>query len=300
MISLRDKIVNENILTSTKSGLSAVREKVEKWIDDNNIDGAIINPDCSITVEGVRMGRNVVKGPIPDYIVINEIGSLIVTETDSLKNLPKRSVMLKITNSTIKDFKEVDIDACKIFEVSNCDIKSLAGLPECDVLYIGNNKQHFSKKEVKKFVNIHPNKIHTLGYYSTSFYHTLLGTNDAYYCRDELVELEKLYLKAIPELDHMKFKGGREDNSVIYFTLDFLPESKHYNGIPENSIYLTFEYDVEECSLGYRNCGHLELTEKDKAGKYKYYENPAIIRIIAIIRLYAHNYAHKVQKCLNK
>ena len=48
MISLRDKIVNENILTSTKSGLSGLKEKVEKWIDDNNIDGAIINPDCSL------------------------------------------------------------------------------------------------------------------------------------------------------------------------------------------------------------------------------------------------------------
>ena len=276
MISLRDQIVNENILTSTKYGISGLKEKVEKWIDDNNIEGAVINPDCSITVKGIQIDRNgidrnVVKGPIPDYIVINEIGHLTVTETDSLKNLPKRSVTLKITDSTIKDFKEVDIDVCKMFGVSNCDIKSLAGLPECDMLYLGNNKQHFSKKEVKKFANTNPNKIHTLGYYNPSFYHTLLGKNDADYCRGELVELEKLYLKSIPELDHMKFKGAREDNSVIYFTLDFLPESKHYNGIAENSIYLTFEYDVEEGSLEYRNCGHLELTEKDKVGKYKYY-----------------------------
>ena len=91
MISLRDQIVNENILSSTNSGLSGLRKKVEQWIDDNNIDGAIINPDCSITVKGVRIyrngiDRNVVKGPIPDYIVINETGHLTVTETDSLKN----------------------------------------------------------------------------------------------------------------------------------------------------------------------------------------------------------------------
>lgn len=271
MISLRDKIINESILASTKSGISGLKEKVKQWIADNHIEGAVINPDCSITVKGIRMDRNVVKGPIPDYIVINEIGHLTVTETDSLKNLPKRSVMLKITNSTIKDFKEVDIDACKIFEVSNCDIKSLAGLPECDVLYIGNNKQHFSKKEVKKFVNIHPNKIHTLGYYSTSFYRTLLGKNDAEYCKGELVELEKLYLKAIPELDHIKFKGSKEESSVIYINLDFLPDSKHPHGIAENSIYLTFEYNAEESVLEYRNCGHLDLTEKDRAGKYKYY-----------------------------
>ena len=271
MISLRDKIVNEGILDSTGSGKAGLKKKVEKWIADNDIKGAVINPDCSITVGGTRSGRNIVKGAIPDYIVINDIDYLIVTETDSLKNLPKRAIMLSITNSTIKDFKEVDIDYCKIFELSNCDIKSLVGLPECDVLYIGNNKQHFSKKEVRKFVKTNPNNIHTLGYYSLTFYHPLLGVNDEDYCRNELIKLEKLYFKAIPELDHVIFKGASTDNSTIYITLDFLPTSQHFNGIAENSIYLTFAYDIEDNSLEYRNGGHLELTEKDKAGKYKYY-----------------------------
>ena len=273
MISLRDKIVNEGILDSTRSGKEGLKKQVEEWIEDNNIKDATINPDCSVTIGGnVRFGKNVIKGAIPDYIVLNSVQDLTITETDSLKNMPKNAVVLTITNSSIDNFEDVNMDYCESFRVFNCDIKSLKGLPkDCNSLYIGNNKQHFTKKEIKKFVNTKPNYIYTLGYYSLKFYDLLLGQNDVNYCSDELDKLEKMYKKSVPELDHMVFSGCKEDNTTIYMKLDFLPKSEHVNGIAENSIYLQFAYNVDDCSLEYRQSGHLNLTDKDRAGKYKYY-----------------------------
>ena len=175
MISLRDKIVNEGILGSTNSGKARLKKQVEEWIEDNNIKDATINPDCSVTIGGnVRFGKNVIKGAIPDYIVLNSVQDLTITETDSLKNMPKNAVVLTITNSSIDNFEDVNMDYCESFRVFNCDIKSLKGLPkDCNSLYIGNNKQHFTKKEIKKFVNTKPNYIYTLGYYSLKFYDLL-------------------------------------------------------------------------------------------------------------------------------
>ena len=60
MISLRDKIVNEGVLNSTKSGVEGLRKHVEEWIAENNIKKAIINPDCSITIGSSRLGENVI------------------------------------------------------------------------------------------------------------------------------------------------------------------------------------------------------------------------------------------------
>ena len=201
MISLRDKIVNEGVLNSTKSGVEGVRKHVEEWIAENNIKKAIINPDCSITIGSSRLGENVIKGNIPDYIVINDAQNLTITECTSLKNFPKRVWVLMINNSTFDDFSELDVEECTSLRVSNCNFKSIKGLPkDCQTIFLGNNNNHFTKKDIKKIVNTKPQDIHTLGYYSTSWGGGwVLGTNDVEYCRKELDELEKRYNKAIPQ-----------------------------------------------------------------------------------------------------
>lgn len=273
MISLRDKIVNEGILDSTGSGKVGLKKQVENWIADNNIKDAIINPDCSVTIGGnTRWGANIVKGNIPDYIVLNNVQDLTITECTSLKNFPKSAVALIITNSTFDDFSELDMEYCETLRVANCEFRSLKGLPkDCKTIYLGNNKNHFAKKDIKKLVNTKPQDIHTLGYYSTSWGgYCVLGTNDVEYCNNELELLDKKYHKAIPQMDHM-VKGCKEDDSSIYIRLDFLPKSEHFNGIADNSIYLQFMYNIEDSSLEFRSSGHLELTDKDRAGKYKYY-----------------------------
>jgi hypothetical protein len=269
MISLKDKILNESILGSTKSGKEGLRSRVEEWIDDNNLKDAFINPDCSVTIGG---RRNVVKGNIPDFIILNSVQNLTITECTSLKNFPKTSAVLTITNSTFDNFTELDIDYCKSLRVFNCDFKSLKGIPkDCVAIYLGNNTHHFVKKDIKKLVNTKPQNIYTLGYYNNIYCQLLLGQNDVDYCNKEIEKLEKQYHKAIPELDHIVFSGNREDYSIIYIKLDFLPRSEHFNGISDNSIYLQFKYDIDDSTIEYLRDGHLDLTQKDKEGKYKYY-----------------------------
>lgn len=34
---------------------------------------------------------------------------------------------------------------------------------------------------------------------------------------------------------------------------------------------MIFRYNLDECSLEMNGCGHLNLTDEDKKGKYKYY-----------------------------
>ena len=263
----------ESILKSVDAGHDLVRKQVEAWVAEQGLKAVVINPDCSITIGGnTRWGTNIVKGNIPDYIVLNSVQDLTITECTSLKNFPKSAVALIITNSTFDDFSELDMEYCESLRVANCEFRSLKGLPkDCRTIYLGNNKNHFAKKDIKKLVNTKPQDIHTLGYYSTSWGGCwVLGPNDVEYCKKELEELNKKYKKAIPSLDHV-VSTCKQDDTHIYFSLDFLPSAQHPYGISDNSIYLAFKYDIEESTVEFYQSGHLELTPKDKEGKYKYY-----------------------------
>lgn len=272
MISLKDKIIKESILGSTKSGKEGLRSRVEEWVNEQGLKDVTINPDCSVTIDGNSNRRNVVQGNIPDYIILNSVKNLTITQCTSLKNFPKKAVVLTITNSTFDDFSELYIDYYRSLRIFNCDFKSLKGIPkDCEYLYIGNNTKHFIKKDIKKLVNTKPQNIYTLGYYNIIYCQLLLGQNDVDYCNKEIEKLDKKYHKAIPELDHIVFNGNRKDYSIIYIKLDFLPKSEHIYGISDNSIYLQFKYDIEDSTISLGNYGHLDLTQKDKEGKYKYY-----------------------------
>lgn len=263
----------ESILKSLNAGKTGVKKQVEDWITVQELKNTIINPDCSITIGGnTRWGTNIVKGNIPDYIVLNSVQDLTITECTSLKNFPKSAVTLIITNSTFDDFSELDMEYCETLRVANCNFRSIKGLPkDCKTIYLGNNKNHFDKKDIKKLVNTKPQNIHTLGYYSTSWGGCwVLGPNDVEYCRKELEALDKKYKKAIPSLDHV-VSTCKQDDTHIYFSLDFLPSAQHPYGISDNRIYLAFKYDIEESTIEFYQSGHLELTPKDKEGKYKYY-----------------------------
>ena len=48
-------------------------------------------------------------------------------------------------------------------------------------------------------------------------------------------------------------------------------DQDHPHNISDNSIYLDFKYSIDTLSLEKSQEGHLNLTPKDKQGKYKYY-----------------------------
>lgn len=262
------KSLKESILSSTKSGKEGVREKIEKWLQDNKADGYTIQDDNTVILGRLRLTE-----PIPEYIKIESVKKIEILSIDALENLPDVIDHLRIAcGGVIKDFSFLENRKCGKLVISDCDIHSLKGLPkDIEQIIIGDNKQHFKKKDIKKLVNAKPNNIYTLGYLNETGYNSLtLGENDVEYIKEEGEKLKKILFKEIPELKSVSI-SARKDGFFVWIRLDFLLEKDHPHGISDNSIYLDFKYTLSDSSIEKSQEGHLDLTKSDKEGKYKYY-----------------------------
>ena len=74
MISLRDKILNEGILSSTKSGAANIDERIKEWfisqgVNENDIR---ITDEHKVIVASVIRRMFNLKETIPDFIKIEK------------------------------------------------------------------------------------------------------------------------------------------------------------------------------------------------------------------------------------
>ena len=275
MISLRDKILKEGILSSTKSGAANIDERIKQWFISQGVDEKYfrITDEHKVIVSTIlRLGIIFeLKEPIPDFIKIEKCAAIKIRSANLFENLPEDTRYMFLEDCLIEDFTFLEGKKVERLYVNRCDIKSLKGLPDCDRLYIGNNEQVFSKKELKKYTSTKPNYIYTLG---TRFVSNddlvLLGDNDIKYVTKEFSDTLKQYQKYVPEIKSIHLTACKGSMSV-YIRLDFLLPQEHPNGISDNSIFIDFRYNLDECSLENDRCGHLNLTDEDKNGKYKYY-----------------------------
>lgn len=273
MINLRDKIINESILSSTKSGAANIDERIKEWFISQGVD----ERDIRITDEHKVMVSSVIrrmfelKERIPDFIKIEKCGAIKIQCGHHFKNLPEYTRYMFLENCWINDFTFLEGKKVERLYINKCEIESLKGLPNCDRLYIGNNKQVFSKKELKKYTSTKPNYIYTLGeMYDFNTDWVMLGENDIKYITDEFSDALKQYQKYVPEVKSVNV-SKRKGSMNVYIRLDFLLPQDHPNGLSDNSIYIDFSYSLEDCALENNGCGHLNLTDEDKKGKYKYY-----------------------------
>jgi hypothetical protein len=269
MISLRDKIVDESIISSTKAGRSGVLERAEEWLKERNIRNYEINDDGKFEI----WERSItITEPIPDFVSIKKTRTMILTTKEALHgNMPEHVRELIIKDTDVDDFKPLENVSIDFLVVNNCNVKSLKNLPkECLQLYIGDNKEHFIKKDIKKLVKTKPTNIYTLGYYSTYFQSAQLGLNDIEYIQNESEKIEKILSKEIPELKTVGI-SAKKDGHFVWIRLDFLNKEDHPHNIADNSIYLDFRYTISDSSLELSGQGHLRLTDEDKKGKYQYY-----------------------------
>lgn len=273
MISLREKIVGESILSSTKSGAANIDERIKEWFISQGVD----ERDIRITDEHKVMVSSVIrrmfelKEPIPDFIKIEKCGALKIRSGNNFENLPEYTRYMFLEDCLIEDFTFLEGKKIERLYINKCDIKSLKGLPDCDKLYIGNNEQVFSKKELKKYTSTKPNYIYTLGeMYDFNIDWVMLGENDIKYITDEFSDALKQYQKYVTEVKSVNV-SKRKGSMNVYIRLDFLLPQDHPNGLSDNSIYIDFNYSLEDCALENNGCGHLNLTDEDKKGKYKYY-----------------------------
>lgn len=275
MISLRDKILNESILSSTKSGAANIDERIKQWFISQGVDEKYfrITDEHKVIVSTIlKLGIIFdLKEPIPDFIKIERCGAIKIHNANLFENLPDDTRYMFIEDCLIEDFTFLDGKKVERLYINRCDIKSLKGLPDCYKLYIGNNEQVFSKKELKKYTSTKPNNIYTLG---TRFISNddlvLLGDYDIKYIKEEFSDALKQYQKYVPEVKSIHLTATKGAMST-YIRLDFLLPQDFPNGLSDNSIYIDFRYNLDECSLEMNGCGHLNLTDVDKIGKYKYY-----------------------------
>ena len=269
MISLRDKIVRESIISSTKSGKGSIIERTENWLKEHNIRNYEINDNGKIEIWEKEI---TLTEPIPDFVSIKKVRTIVLKTKEALQgNMPEQARELIIKDTDIDDFKPIENVVIDYLAVNNCNIKSLKYLPkECLQLYIGDNKPHFVKKEIKKLVKTKPVSIYTLGYYSTYFQSVELGLNDIEYIKTEAEKIEKILSKEIPELKSVGVSASKGGH-FVWIRLDFLNKEDHPHNIADNSIYLDFRYTVSDSSLELSGQGHLNLTDADKKGKYQYY-----------------------------
>lgn len=272
MISLRDKIINESILSSTKSGAANIDERIKQWFISQGVDerDLRITKEHKVIVATPLRKMFELKAPIPDFIKIEKCGAIRIQCGHHFKNLPEYTRYLFLENCWINDFTFLEGKKVERLYINKCIIDSLKGLPDCDRLYIGNNEQVFSKKELKKYTSTKPNYIYTLGeMYNYNSDWVMLGDNDIKYLRNEFSDVLKQYQKYVPEVKSIHL-NARKEAMAVYIRLDFLLPQDHPNGISDNSIFIDFRYNLDECSLQYDTCGHLNLTDKDKKGKYKW------------------------------
>lgn len=272
MISLRDKI-HEGILSSTKSGAANIDERIKEWFISQGVDEKYfrITDEHKVLVSTVIRRMFELKEPIPDFIKIERCGAIKIHSEHQFENLPEDTRYMFLEDCLIENFTFLEGKKVERLYINNCDIKSLKGLPNCDKLYIGNNKQVFSKKELKKYVSTKPNYIFTLGeMYDFNNDWVILGDNDIKYITEEFSDVLKQYQKYVPEIKSVQI-SKRKGSMAVYIRLDFLLPQDHPNGISDNSIFIDFSYSLEDCALENNGNGHLNLTDEDKKGKYKYY-----------------------------
>lgn len=260
--------LQESILSSTKAGMKPM---AEEWLKDHQIIYYKWEDDNTITIKDTFIE---IYAPIPDYVKIKSARTLNIVginerTEEMLKNLPKDIIWLKIKDLEIADFKYIEDLDCDRISLTGCDIKSLKGFPKnCKQVYIGDNLQHFTKKEIKKLVNAKPNEIHTLGTINST-YDLVLGKNDMKVVEEFKNDLHKIK-KLVPEIKSTHIIA-RPNNYYIWIRLDYLLPEDYPHGMSDNSIFLDFKYTVKDSSIELDRQGHLNLTPEDKAGKYKYY-----------------------------
>ena len=270
------KSLKESILSSTGTGIAMTEKflndhvKPSKW--KKNDDGTYFVTELSISQTEVSFPVN----------KIDEIDVLIISDAQKIDftNFPKVR-WLGIHNSTIDSFD--GLKSVQYMNISNCDIKNIDALKNIHMKYlsIGNNKQHYSVKEIMKLTGLKPDQFNTIGtcrgvQYFKNREAFIIGDNDINRVKEIVSEYENILKKKCPSVQYIKVNSQSFHDRVTMY-ISFITESEIPNQISQNGIFSYFTWYLIDNSLENTQNGHLELTEADKQGKYKYYALKSLI-----------------------
>ena len=269
------KTLKESILSSTGTGAAMT----EKFLNDHLKPSQWKkNDDGTYFVKEFTISQDEVSFPINR---IDEIELLIISDAQKIDftNFPKVRWM-SILNSTIDSFD--GLKSVQYMNISNCDIKNIDALKNIHMKYlsIGNNKQHYSVKEIMKLTGLKPDQFNTIGTFNGKRYKIkqglIIGDNDIKRVKEIVSEYENILKKKCPSVQYIKVNSQSFYDRVDMY-ISFITESEIPNQISRNGIYSFFIWNLADNSLENSQNGHLELTDADKQGKYKYYALKSLI-----------------------
>ena len=269
------KTLKESILSSTGTGAAMT----EKFLNDHLKPSQWKkNDDGTYFVKEFTISQDEVSFPINR---IDEIELLIISDAQKIDftNFPKVRWM-SILNSTIESFD--GLKSVQYMNISGCDIKNMAALKNITMKYlsIGNNKQHYSVKEIMKLTGLKPDQFNTIGTFNGKRYKIkqglIIGDNDIKRVKEIVSEYENILKKKCPSVQYIKVNSQSFYDRVDMY-ISFITESEIPNQISRNGIYSFFIWNLADNSLENSQNGHLELTDADKQGKYKYYALKSLI-----------------------
>ena len=269
------KTLKESILSSTGTGAAMTEKFLNDYVKQSQWKK---NDDGTYSVKVLTISQAEVSFPINR---IDEIEILIISDAQKIDftNFPKVCWM-HIHNSTIDSFD--GLKPVQYMNISNCDIKNIDALKNIPMKYlsIGNNKQHYSVKEIMKLTGLKPDQFNTIGTFNGQRYKIkqglIIGDNDNQRVKEIVSEYAKILKKKCPSVQYIKV-NSQSFNDRVNIYISFIIENEIPNRIQENGIYMYFTWYLADNSLENTINGHLELTDADKQGKYKYYALKSLI-----------------------
>ena len=269
------KSLKESILSSTGTGTAMTEKFLNDYVKPSQWKK---NDDGTYFVKEFTISQDEVSFPINR---IDEIELLIISDAQKIDftNFPKVRWM-HIHNSTIDSFD--GLKSVQYMNISGCDIKNIDSLKNTTMKYlsIGNNKQHYSVKEIMKLTGLKPDQFNTIGTFNGQRYKIkqglIIGDNDIKRVKEIVSEYENILKKKCPSVQYIKVNSQSFYDRVDMY-ISFITESEIPNQISRNGIYSFFIWNLADNSLENSQNGHLELTDADKQGKYKYYALKSLI-----------------------
>lgn len=169
------KTLFESILSTANVGKNALSERIKEFFKKNNTTCYIINNDLTVTIKTDPMPYRISKfyrDEFPDWLKVKYIDYLWIDcdcdeNNDYIKNLPQNIEKLTIENLTTQDFSFLKGINVKNLIIFNSQIRSLKGLPKTlNKIFIGQNEQHFSKKEIQRATGLKFEDIENFGFAS--------------------------------------------------------------------------------------------------------------------------------------
>jgi len=265
---------NESILSSTNTGMDSL---TMKFFSDNDVPENKIKKNFSgnFVVDNMSLFGPDFEFPLNN---IDYVGYLKINGLKSFKNFPKHVRTLIVTRSDINSFS--GIGEVENLIIDSSDVNTIKGLPKpLNFLSLGNNrKMNFTAREVKRHTGLKPEQFSLVGRYDSNAVAwnnilkncVVLGEFDVHNIDEVLYEYGNMLMKKCPYVISVN-TSSIEKFDRVNIKIDYLANDKVPNGIAQNGIYLLFSWHMNTGVIELTQEGHLELTDEDRAGKYKFY-----------------------------